>query len=160
MEVLVRGGTERTVKRKGVERTLEGWSDAQGGPCELSHLQSLNAVWSRKISGGMVGEVIGLLPYRIFNLLTPCLQSTPDPTQNVSFNLNLTPSQQHSRAQVPLPYVHEGIRFTLHSPPHILTLHQEIHLKDRRKRQRQPLLQSYTTLTRLTTSTTMILMKI
>lgn len=32
----------------------------------------------------------------------------PDPTQNLSFNLNLTSSQQQSRAQVPLPYAHEG----------------------------------------------------
>ena len=32
----------------------------------------------------------------------------PDPTQNVSFNLILTASQQQSRAQVPLPYAHEG----------------------------------------------------
>ncbi|KAF8216175.1 hypothetical protein K438DRAFT_1800190 [Mycena galopus ATCC 62051] len=31
-----------------------------------------------------------------------------DPTQDVSFNLNLTASQQSSRALVPLPYVHEG----------------------------------------------------
>ncbi len=32
----------------------------------------------------------------------------PDPTKNVSFNLNLTPEQQQSRAQVPLPYAHDG----------------------------------------------------
>lgn len=35
-------------------------------------------------------------------------QNTVDPTQNLTFNLNLTPEQQRSRAQVPLPYVHEG----------------------------------------------------
>ena len=35
-------------------------------------------------------------------------KATPDPTQNVTFNLNLTPSQHVSRAQVPLPYAHEG----------------------------------------------------
>lgn len=39
-------------------------------------------------------------------------QNAPDPTQNLSFNLNLTPEQQRSRAQVPLPYAHEGM-----SPP-------------------------------------------
>lgn len=32
----------------------------------------------------------------------------PDPTQNLSFNLSLTDEQQRSRAQVPLPYAHEG----------------------------------------------------
>ena len=31
-----------------------------------------------------------------------------DPTTNLSFNLNLTPSQQAARAQVPLPYMHQG----------------------------------------------------
>ncbi|KAF7347786.1 hypothetical protein MVEN_01536100 [Mycena venus] len=36
------------------------------------------------------------------------IETVVDPTQNVSFNLNLTASQQNSRAQVPLPYVHEG----------------------------------------------------
>jgi elongator complex protein 5 len=42
-------------------------------------------------------------------------QAPPDPTQNLSFNVNLTPSQQESRAQVPLPYAHEG------KPPEIPT---------------------------------------
>src|SRR6266567_447956 len=40
-----------------------------------------------------------------------CIQTavaTPDPTQNLPFNLSLTSSQQKSRAQVPLPYAHEG----------------------------------------------------
>lgn len=35
----------------------------------------------------------------------------PDPTKDLSFNLNLTTSQQESRAQVPLPYAHEGNSF-------------------------------------------------
>ena len=42
-------------------------------------------------------------------------QAPPDPTQNLSFNVNLTPSQQESRARVPLPYAHEG------KPPEIHT---------------------------------------
>jgi len=33
----------------------------------------------------------------------------PDPTQNLSFNLSLSESQQRSRAEVPLPYAHEGL---------------------------------------------------
>jgi len=43
-------------------------------------------------------------------------QAAPNPTQNVPFNLNLTPSQQESRAQVPLPYVHEGKYHILCNP--------------------------------------------
>ena len=31
-----------------------------------------------------------------------------DPAQSLSFNLGLTEAQQRSRAQVPLPYAHEG----------------------------------------------------
>jgi elongator complex protein 5 len=58
VEVLVRGGAEGTTRRKGVERALEGWSEARGGPSELSDLESLTAVWGRKLSGGTVGEVI------------------------------------------------------------------------------------------------------
>lgn len=36
------------------------------------------------------------------------LQDAPDPTQNLTFNLSLTDSQQKSRSQVPLPYEHSG----------------------------------------------------
>lgn len=36
------------------------------------------------------------------------MKAAPDPTQNISFNLQLTAEQQQSRAQVPLPYAHEG----------------------------------------------------
>ncbi|KAJ8596917.1 hypothetical protein M405DRAFT_756578 [Rhizopogon salebrosus TDB-379] len=79
VEVLVRGGS-----RRGVERTIEGWvGDA---PCDLYALESLKSIWHKKKTE----------------------EARPDPTQNVSFNLNLTPSQEKSRAQVPLPYTHEG----------------------------------------------------
>ncbi|KAA1468216.1 hypothetical protein DENSPDRAFT_857157 [Dentipellis sp. KUC8613] len=85
LEVLVRGpGTGERGKR-GVERVLEGWGAA--GACELTGLQSLQNVWSRK---------------------APEEAAAPDPTQNVSFNLHLTPEQQESRSQVPLPYAHGG----------------------------------------------------
>ncbi|KAH9849810.1 hypothetical protein C2E23DRAFT_736577 [Lenzites betulinus] len=90
VEVLVRGpGADGAARRRGVERVLEGWSPAQGGPCELRDLDGLQSLWSKK-------------------LVPETWQSAPDPTQNLSFNLNLTPEQQRSRAQVPLPYAHEG----------------------------------------------------
>ncbi|KZP31280.1 hypothetical protein FIBSPDRAFT_1037730 [Athelia psychrophila] len=85
VEVLVRGGGEG--RRRTVERVLEGWADTKGGPCELNAMESLKSIWTKKA----VAE-----------------EAPPDPTQNVSFNLNLTDSQQQSRAQVPLPYAHEG----------------------------------------------------
>ncbi|KAI0361682.1 hypothetical protein OH77DRAFT_1500963 [Trametes cingulata] len=88
VEVIVRGGADGSGRRRGVERVLEGWSPAAGGPCELRELERLKALWSKKA------------------VVQP--QSGPDPTQNLSFNLNLTPEQQRSRAQVPLPYAHEG----------------------------------------------------
>ncbi|KAI0374221.1 hypothetical protein BV20DRAFT_1011008, partial [Pilatotrama ljubarskyi] len=88
VEIILRGGADGSGRRRGVERVLEGWSPAVGGPCELRELEELKALWSKK----------------------PVLQTqnAPDPTQNLSFNLNLTPEQQRSRAQVPLPYAHEG----------------------------------------------------
>jgi len=84
VEVLMRGGGEG--RRRAVERVLEGWSRSKGGPCELTLLESLKSIWTKKVVE----------------------ETAPDPTQNVSFNLNLTASQQQSRAQVPLPYAHEG----------------------------------------------------
>ncbi|KAL0951112.1 hypothetical protein HGRIS_007849 [Hohenbuehelia grisea] len=85
VEVLVRGGNEGTVRRRGVERSLEGWS-TEKGPCDLFSLESLKGLQKSK----------------------SVAEAAPDPTQIASFNLNLTPSQQQSRAQVPLPYAHEG----------------------------------------------------
>jgi len=84
VEVLVRGGVNGSGRRRGAERVLEGWNSA--GACELSALESLKSLWVR-----IAVEA-----------------STSDPTKNLSFNLNLTPSQQQSRAEVPLPYAHEG----------------------------------------------------
>ncbi|KAI0801316.1 hypothetical protein C8Q74DRAFT_1364938 [Fomes fomentarius] len=93
VEVLVRGGgAEGSGRRRpGVVRVLEGWSPAAGGACELRELDKLKTLWAKK-------------PVFEFNKT----QNTADPTQNLTFNLNLTPEQQYSRAQVPLPYVHEG----------------------------------------------------
>ncbi|KZT74672.1 hypothetical protein DAEQUDRAFT_807015 [Daedalea quercina L-15889] len=83
VEVLVRGA-DAGGRRRGVEKGLEGWS--ADAPCELSSLAALKPLFVRRV----VEEV------------------APDPTQNLSFNLNLTDEQQRSRAQVPLPYAHEG----------------------------------------------------
>ncbi|KAI0963509.1 hypothetical protein AcW1_000567 [Taiwanofungus camphoratus] len=84
VELLVRGA-DSSGRRRGVERVLEGWSVMEG-PCELSSVESLRGLWTQnKVE-----------------------ESDADPTQNLSFNLNLTPEQQQSRAQVPLPYVRKG----------------------------------------------------
>ena len=49
VEVLVRGGADDLGRRRGAQRVLEGWSAALGGPCELHQLESLKALWSKKI---------------------------------------------------------------------------------------------------------------
>ncbi|KAF5377648.1 hypothetical protein D9615_005355 [Tricholomella constricta] len=84
VEILIRGG-EGSGRKRGIERELEGWS-LLNSTCDLTKLESLREIWIKKT----VTEV------------------ALDPTQNMSFNLSLTSSQQESRAQVPLPYAHEG----------------------------------------------------
>ncbi|KAF9069080.1 hypothetical protein BDP27DRAFT_1223148 [Rhodocollybia butyracea] len=91
VEVIARGGADNSGRRKAVERYLEGWDIDQGHSVDLSQMSSLISIWKRKV---FVQEV------------------APDPTQNVSFNLHLTPSQQESRSKVPLPYAHEGVPST------------------------------------------------
>ncbi|KAH7883639.1 hypothetical protein F5I97DRAFT_1560138 [Phlebopus sp. FC_14] len=84
VELVVRGwGSEG--RKRGIERVIEGWRG--NAPEDLHKLDCLKSIWPQKKT---VDE------------------KAPDPTQNLSFNLNLTPSQEKSRAQVPLPYVHEG----------------------------------------------------
>ncbi|EPT04276.1 hypothetical protein FOMPIDRAFT_1157338 [Fomitopsis schrenkii] len=83
MEVLTRGA-DGSGRRRGVERALEGWSG--GRPCELASLGPLKALFVRRSAE----------------------EGAPDPTRSVSFNLSLTDEQQRTRAQVPLPYAHEG----------------------------------------------------
>jgi len=85
LEVLSRAPEGRG---RNVERELEGWSAAAAdGPCSLSELDSLKVIFEDR------GKAEHLT-----------LDSTPD----VSFNLNLTPDQRKSRAQVPLPYAHKN----------------------------------------------------
>ncbi|KJA29189.1 hypothetical protein HYPSUDRAFT_196592 [Hypholoma sublateritium FD-334 SS-4] len=93
-EVVVReGGAGR---KRGVERVLEGWATALGCPCELMELESIQPFAKRHTEH---------IP-----------SAAPDPTQNLPFNLSLTSSQQESRAQVPLPYAHEGVPITSNAP--------------------------------------------
>ncbi|KAF8521113.1 hypothetical protein BU17DRAFT_88379 [Hysterangium stoloniferum] len=82
VEVFIRSATGR----KTVDRTLEGWG--KNRPCKLEELELLNVMWTKRAGSQFKPEA--------------------DPTQNLSFNLSLTESQQQSRAQVPLPYAHEG----------------------------------------------------
>ncbi|PAV22392.1 hypothetical protein PNOK_0234900 [Pyrrhoderma noxium] len=74
-------------RRNGVEHTLEGWSIPLNKPLPLQDLASLKSIWRRKVMPD---------------------QEEPDPTKNLTFNLNLTDSQQASRSQVPLPYEHDS----------------------------------------------------
>lgn len=107
LEVVAR---ECNSRNRGVERVLEGWSTTQGGPCELTDLKSLSHLLKKqKVVGSFFFFFKPSHAFKNFINL-PLLQhiDAPDPTQNLSFNLSLTSSQQKSRAQVPLPYAHEG----------------------------------------------------
>ncbi|KAF8203606.1 hypothetical protein BJ912DRAFT_202268 [Pholiota molesta] len=92
-ELIVREGAGR---KRGVERVLEGWSNVLGGPCELTALESIKPLAKKQTE--------------------PIQAAAPDPTQNLPFNLSLTSAQQESRAQVPLPYAHEGAPMTSNTP--------------------------------------------
>ncbi|KAL0580399.1 hypothetical protein V5O48_001644 [Marasmius crinis-equi] len=94
VEVIVRGATDASGRRKAVERVLEGWN-VEKGPVRLDQLTSGAHLWKR----------------------TTVEEKAPDPTQNISFNLQLTPSQQEARSKVPLPYVLEGENRTQQNPP-------------------------------------------
>ncbi|KAF8463366.1 hypothetical protein JB92DRAFT_3066724 [Gautieria morchelliformis] len=88
-EVVVEVVMRSASGKKTVERSLEGWR--KNAVCKLEELETLRDVWNRN-SGSRQQQS----------------QNTPDPTHNLPFNLSLTEAQQHSRAQVPLPYVHDG----------------------------------------------------
>lgn len=45
VEVLVRGGAEGMTRRRGVERTLEGWRKGPGLPCKIEDLESLRTLF-------------------------------------------------------------------------------------------------------------------
>lgn len=49
VEIIIRGGSDGTGRRRGVERALEGWSSVSGTPCELNDLESLKVLWTRKV---------------------------------------------------------------------------------------------------------------
>ncbi|KAL4070966.1 hypothetical protein J3A83DRAFT_4373142 [Scleroderma citrinum] len=89
IEVIIRGSGAEARKRT-TERILVGW---KGDSLEtLERLECLKTLTSwKKLEEALHHS-----------------QKPPDPMQNVSFNLHLTPSQEKSREQVPLPYAHEG----------------------------------------------------
>ncbi|KAJ4486208.1 hypothetical protein J3R30DRAFT_3283657 [Lentinula aciculospora] len=99
VEVLVRGGSDVSGRRKAAERFLEGWDIEKARPLDLNRMNSLALIWRRR---------------------TVVEEAAPDPTQDASFNLHLTPLQQESRARVPLPYAHEGISLVQTAPGAIL----------------------------------------
>jgi elongator complex protein 5 len=103
VELLVRGESGRDGRRgsRGVERSLEGWGAGQA--CSLQSLASLQSVFGRKVAHIQVCDSLVCKGLELMST-----QPASDPTQDVTFNLNLTTQQQHERSQVPLPYAHEG----------------------------------------------------
>ena len=63
VEILVRAGGEG--RRRAVERVLEGWADAKGGPCELSAMESLKSIWHKKFVTEEVGHSVTSKPVLI-----------------------------------------------------------------------------------------------
>lgn len=105
VETIVRGGQDGNRKKRAIERTLRGWKSSNGF-CELKDLSQLGSLWGSKT---ISPEVV--CAFRVpLQLCTDFLFqiTTAGPTANLLFNLNLTPSQQAARAQIPLPYMHQG----------------------------------------------------
>lgn len=96
------GGASR---KRGVERYLEGWMSNSATSCDLQQLESLKSLWAKQVAMQDVSTSIDS-SHQDSN---PVNKDAPDPTKNLSFNLNLTEEQQHARSQVPLPYAHEGM---------------------------------------------------
>ncbi|KIY72796.1 hypothetical protein CYLTODRAFT_449537 [Cylindrobasidium torrendii FP15055 ss-10] len=87
VEIVKRGGGDSRSGR--VERVLEGWNAKISAPVELSALECLKPLFKTARNNGRLDEA-------------------PNPAENLPFNLNLTASQQEARAQVPLPFAHDG----------------------------------------------------
>ncbi|KAF9460848.1 hypothetical protein BDZ94DRAFT_1169030 [Collybia nuda] len=100
---IVMRGSDATGRKRGVERILEGWSFLRNCACDPVTLESLKNFRSKRL----IEEVDSIALFSFIGA-DYSTQKATDPTQNISFNLTLTPSQQQSRAQVPLPYAHEG----------------------------------------------------
>ena len=95
-------------RKRGIERILEGWNVVTGSACDLMKLESLKTIStkpSREVGGFIFVHLVLILIHH---------KVVPDPTPHASFNLSLTSSQQKSRSQVPLPYVHEGNKCLSH----------------------------------------------
>lgn len=103
LDVIRRGGGD--YRKKGVDRALEGWINGSG-PCELEDLPSLKSIFGQFQPVKEVGILSIYLHLTV--LINSITKASPDPTQNISFNLKLTEAQQQSRSKVPLPYAHEG----------------------------------------------------
>ena len=72
VEVLVRGGAKGADgRRRGVERVLEAWSDAAGGPCELHELDALKPLFAARKGPTGAGEVS--IPLYILSVLCMAL---------------------------------------------------------------------------------------
>ncbi|KAH8988846.1 hypothetical protein EDB92DRAFT_1935645 [Lactarius akahatsu] len=87
------GDGDRSGVGRNLEKELLGW--LRDSPCSLSELDSLKPIF----------EDVGK---------TASEQLTP----HLSFNLNLTPEQQQSRTNVPLPYAHKGMQYAFSFKDH------------------------------------------
>lgn len=83
VEVLVRGGGEG--RRRAVERTLEGWSDTEGGAVDLVSLSSLQNIWLRKVVDQVGSLTVGSECCRVHSLSLRMLGATSRPNTEYAF---------------------------------------------------------------------------
>ena len=84
VEVVIREGNGR---HRGVERVLEGWSTIQGGPCELSGLESLSHLLKKPKT---VREAISRLFLMFLNVFLKIRSTLIRQTQHKTYRLILT----------------------------------------------------------------------
>lgn len=115
MEIATRAVSSSSSKR-GLERKLEGWKLVDSGSSspiiksvpwsELGSLRNLVTRSRPDIGPSLDKDRSRPEPSRGTANQSPV--ATSDPMASLSFNLNLTDEQHAARAQVPLPYAHEG----------------------------------------------------
>ena len=111
VEVITRGISSSS-SRRGIERTIEGWKLVNSTLPAQAHVQSVP--WNELASLGDISlkprvEPTSLGVSNQTRHVHPSSTTQADPMATLPFNLNLTDKQHIARAQIPLPYAHEGM---------------------------------------------------
>lgn len=112
VQILVR--KQQGGANKGMSRVLEGLMPGAGGglvSCAWNEVDGLRDVGRTYVGGGDVESVQEVCPAEGGSTFADRCQRRQQhhpSQQHIPFNLSLTPAQHASRAQVPIPYAHEG----------------------------------------------------